>query len=100
MDRQFRNLGGVTKQQAIVAICDAFPTLTSTILDYELDYYAYPEIFSNTAGPFNKPGKISGQAFTQFTIEAWVVGKVAVLFCQGDVIKVVDDWAGVGSVRL
>ena len=33
-----------------------------------LSYYAYPETFGSTAGPY---GGIGGQAMTTFTIEAW-----------------------------
>jgi hypothetical protein len=67
--------------------------------DY-FEYYAYPQSFGNTGGPFCKPGGVYGQAFCTFTIEAWVCGKFAVLFCNGKVIKVVDNWDGVGSVRM
>lgn len=65
-----------------------------------VEYWAYPQTFGNTAGPFNKPGRISGQAFTTFTIEAWVDGKYAVLFCKDKLIKVVDNWEGPQSIRL
>lgn len=64
------------------------------------DYYAYPQSFGNTGGPFCTPGNIYGQAFTTWTIEAWVCGKFAVLFCNGEIIKVTDHWNGVGSVRM
>lgn len=34
-----------------------------------LSYYAWPELFSSTAGP---QGGIGGQAMSTFTIEAWL----------------------------
>ena len=55
----------------------------------DLVYYAWPEIFGSTAGPF---GGIGGQAMTSFTIEAWSGGRKAVIFCKGKVIKVVDKF--------
>lgn len=62
-----------------------------------LDYWAWPQVFGSTAGPF---GGIGGQAMTTFTIEAWVCGSVAAIFCGGRVLKVVDNWIGPGSIKL
>lgn len=67
---------------------------------HSMEYWAYPQTFGNTAGPFNKPGRISGQAFCTFTIEAWVDGKNALLFCNNKLLKITDDWDGPGSVRI
>lgn len=36
---------------------------------YEISYYAWPQTFSNTAGPCEGFG---GQAISIFTVEAWV----------------------------
>lgn len=44
----------------------------------ELMYYAWPQAFGSTAGPF--PG-IGGQAISTFTIEAYSDGRDAVLYC-------------------
>lgn len=63
-----------------------------------MDYYAWPQVFSSTAGPFKN--RIAGQAFTSFTIEAWVDGSHALIFCKGSVLKVISDWEGPSSVRL
>lgn len=54
-----------------------------------IDYYAWPETFASTAGPF---GGVGGQAITSFTIEAYVDGKNAVLFCKGKRLKSVDNF--------
>ncbi len=35
----------------------------------DISYYAWPQLFSSTAGPC---GGIGGQAMSTFTIEAWV----------------------------
>lgn len=62
------------------------------------EYWAYPQVFGSTAGPFK--GKIAGQAMTTFTIEAWAVDDLAVLFCQGKIVKVCNEWQGPQSVRI
>ena len=49
-----------------------------------LSYYAWPQTFASTAGPF---GGIGGQAISTFTIEAWTDLKDAVLFCGGKLWK-------------
>jgi len=47
----------------------------------ELEYWAWPQVYGSTTGPF---GGLGGQALTTFTIEAWHNGAgKAVLFCQG-----------------
>lgn len=55
-----------------------------------LSYYAWPEVFGSTAGPF---GGIGGQAMSTFTLEAYAndVGQ-AVIFCQGKRIRKVNDF--------
>ena len=56
-----------------------------------LDYYAWPQVFGTTAGPF---GGIGGATMTTFTIEAFydpARGK-AVLFCGKKVLRVVNDF--------
>lgn len=63
-----------------------------------MEYYAYPQTFGSTAGPFK--GRVAGQAMSTFTIEAWVEGKHAVLFCRGKVVTIVNNWNGPGSVRI
>lgn len=52
-----------------------------------LDYYAWPQAFGSTAGPF---GGIGGQAVTSFTIEAFANGSEAVIFCRGKRLKKVN----------
>jgi len=49
-----------------------------------LDYYAWPQVFGSTSGPFTG---IGGQAISTFTIEAYSDGRNAVLFCNGRRIK-------------
>ncbi|MBK3780167.1 hypothetical protein G3A43_07840 [Paraburkholderia aspalathi] len=58
-----------------------------------LEYWAWPQVFGSTAGPFRAPGRIAGAAMTRFTIEAWHDGGgKAVLFCKGRVLKVTDEF--------
>ena len=58
-----------------------------------LEYWAWPQVFGSTAGPFHAPGRIAGAAMTRFTIEAWHDGGgKAVLFCKGRVLKVTDNF--------
>jgi hypothetical protein len=53
-----------------------------------LEYWAWPQVFASTSGPFRRLGGISGSAMTRFTIEALHDGGgVAVLFCNGQVLK-------------
>lgn len=47
----------------------------------DLCYYAWPQGFASTAGPFSS---IGGQAYTIFTIEAFVrQDNVAAIYCNG-----------------
>jgi hypothetical protein len=56
----------------------------------ELEYWAWPQVFGSTAGPFVG---IGGQAMTTFTIEAWHDGGgKAALFCNGKVFKITDQF--------
>lgn len=94
------NLQHVSKEQALQFIKSKFGEETVKgwwITEDTLEYWAYPQVFGSTAGPF---GGIGGQAMTTFTIEAWVCGCIAVLFCGGKVLKVTDKWEGPGSVRI
>ncbi len=85
------NIQGVSYSEAQNILISVFPECRI----YELDYYAWPCVFSNTAGPFSYPGVIAGAAMTTFTIEAWVnVDGNAVVFCKGKVLKVIDKFEG------
>ena len=44
----------------------------------EIDYYAWPQVFGNTAGP---NGGIGGDAMTTFTVNAFHYNGTAVLLC-------------------
>jgi hypothetical protein len=55
-----------------------------------LEYYAWPQTFGSTSGPF---GGIGGQAITTFTIEAFSDGRDAVLFCKGRKWKIVRGFS-------
>lgn len=83
----------VSVDDAILALINKYPG-TRYYADY-FDYFAWPETFPNTGGPFAQEGYLYGQAMTRFTIEAWVCGKDAVLFCNGKIIEVTNDWKGV-----
>lgn len=54
----------------------------------ELSYYAWPRVYGNTAGPFSFPGRVSGQAMSTFTLEAWSDGSNVLIFCKGKVIAI------------
>lgn len=56
----------------------------------QLDYYAWPRVYGNTAGPFSYPGRVSGAAMSTFTLEAWSDGHNALIFCKGKVIEIKD----------
>ena len=90
----------ISVERAYTELVRSFPDYSDYFYNQHFDYYAYPQSFSNTGGPFCKPGGVYGQAFCTFTVEAWVCGKFAVLFCNGKIIKAVNNWEGVGSVRL
>ncbi len=56
----------------------------------DLEYWAWPQQFSSTAGPF---GGVGGQAMTTFTIEAWHDGRgAAALFCNGRLLKITKEF--------
>lgn len=78
------NLAQITAKQAAARLgCDY----------YDLDYYAWPQTFGSTTGPF---GGIGGQSMTTFTIEAWTNGDDAVLFCGNRIWKVVHRFIPMG----
>ncbi len=48
---------------------------------YDLDYYAFPEVFGQTSGPH---GGIGGSAMSAFTVEAYVYQDIATVYvCSG-----------------
>lgn len=65
-----------------------------------LEYHATPYSFGTTAGPFSNRNIFAGQAFTTWTIEAWVIHKFAVIFCKGEVVRVINDFEEIGNIRL
>lgn len=78
-------LQGITREDAVEILSSVVQVWVDP---YRLEYYAWPQVFPNTGGPFTKPGGVYGQAMTTFTIEAWVDSAHAVLFCKGKVIGV------------
>lgn len=56
----------------------------------ELFYYSWPQTFGNTAGPFSRPGRLSGQAMTTFQMECWSDGCYALVFCCGEVVHIFE----------
>ena len=69
------------------------------ILEYDasmIEYYAWPQTFSSTAGPF---GGFAGQAVSTFTVEAFTDGRDAVLFCGGKYWKRVEKFNPSEAVR-
>ena len=87
------NLQCISKIQAMDLLEEEFNCKLHNLM-----YYSFPQVFSTTAGPFK--GMLAGQAMTTFTIEAWAVDDLAVLFCQGKIVKVCNEWQGPQSVRI
>ena len=87
----------VTQEQAYEAIYAKYPEAGNIIRPEYLEYWAYPQSFGSTSGPF---GGVGGQAFTTFTIEAWVDEYFACLFCMGKIVKVTNEWKGPQTVRV
>lgn len=57
---------------------------------YNLQYYSWPQVFSNTAGPFHTAGSFAGQAFTEFQMECWTDGRLSLVFSKGRVVRVMQ----------
>lgn len=55
----------------------------------DIEFYAWHQTFGSTSGPF---GGIGGQAISSFTIEAYALGRDAILFCKGKRIRRVSDF--------
>lgn len=55
----------------------------------DVDYYAWPQTFGSTSGPF---GGIGGQTISCFTIEAYAFAGDAVLFCNGKRLRRVNNF--------
>ena len=91
-------LAGVSREEAIKALGKRYPELpldSASCMD--LDYYAWPQTFGSTAGPF---GGVGGQAITTFTIEAWEYNyRFAVIFCGTKIIKVTDKFEPMKAVH-
>lgn len=60
-----------------------------------IDYYAWPQMFSSTAGPF---GGVGGQVVCTYTIEAYAHGDEAVIYCNGRRLKRVSNFKPMMSV--
>ena len=86
-DRQNEKIASISREQAA-------EKLECYISD--LQYYAWPETFSSTCGPW--PG-MGGQAFCTFTIEAWTTEEKTYFFCNGKFIRtakkfIIGDYYG------
>ena len=61
-------------------ILNTFKSNGVQIIESEIDYYAWPQLFGSTAGP---NGGWGGSAMTTFTVHAFVYNdEVAVLVCS------------------
>lgn len=65
--------------------------------EHYLEYFAWPQSFASTSGPF---GGIGGQAITTFTLEAWSDGRNAAIFCNGKFLKIVEEFKFQTNVRV
>lgn len=52
--------------------------------DENPEYWAWPETFGSTTGPFRG---IGGSAMTTFTMEAWVGSEHVLVFCGGREVR-------------
>lgn len=77
---------GIDEKQARKILMEKFTGLSP----YYLSYFSWPQVFSNTAGPFVKEGMLVGQAFTTFQMECWTDQYYALIFCKGRVVNVID----------
>ena len=87
-------LQGVPKEDAAKILKRFLPETPEDQIADQLNYYAWPEIFGSTCGPFHG---IGGCALTQFTIEAWEILGRAVLFCNGRIIRVTENFEPLNS---
>lgn len=69
---------------------EVFKTMGIEAHRHSMSYWAWPQTFGSTAGPF---GGMGGSAITTFTMEAITVGPIrdigggpAVIFCNGRVV--------------
>jgi hypothetical protein len=86
------NLQQVSKEEAARMLHDRYFAehgLSVEFIEHDIAYYAWPEVFGSTAGPF---GGCGGASMTTFQLEAWEYQGSAVLFCQGKVIKTIEKW--------
>lgn len=87
----------ITKEQAYEAVKKRLPDVAQYALPDYMQYWAWPQTFGSTAGPF---GGVGGQAFTTFTIEAWEANDIAIIFCGDKILRIVSEWDGPNTVRL
>lgn len=87
MDMQIKDRQKERKEAAIKLGCE---------VQY-LEYFAWPQQFGSTTGPF---GGIGGQAISTFTLEAWSDGRNAAIFCNGRFVKVIERFEFNTNVRL
>ena len=87
----------ITKEQAYEALKTRLPSLAKYVHPSYMQYLAWPQTFSSTAGPF---GGVGGQAMTTFTIEAWEANDIAIIFCGDKILRIVSEWDGPNTVRL
>lgn len=76
----------IDENEARAVLKERFPSLSP----YYLSYFSWPQLFSNTAGPFSKPGMLAGQAFTTWQMECWTDGKHAFIFSRGREVGVLE----------
>lgn len=93
-------LQALTETEARSMLLCRYPEDMEYYQGWALEYYATPYSFGTTAGPFSNRNIFAGQAFTTWTIEAWVIDRFAVIFCKGEVVRVVNDFEEIGNIRL
>lgn len=76
-------LQALTETEARSMLLCRYPDDIEYYQGWSLQYYATPYSFSTTAGPFSNRNIFAGQAFTTWTIEAWVIDSGEITLPKG-----------------
>ena len=80
----------ISKEEAVEILrLDSVVSLESKDTDSAV-YSYWDKDFPTTAGPFQND-EIAGQAFTTFRMESWKVGEATLMFCQGEILKILYE---------
>lgn len=73
------------------------------IIRESLSYYAWPQTYATTAGPFGHSTRIAGQAFSTFTIDCWTYWEdnelIGYMFCNGVFIMKINNFDPITAIK-